>query len=361
MAAAEPLRVPIVMYPGQQTTHTTRQPLTAVTFDSPAQAATAKIQFDQYQDTVVLKAVKNGDAVINCETVDGRVSEILELSVVPRAQHDLHRSVSQRFTGVDGLSSSSVAIAGPSVLVAGRVYKRQALETCLDVERMGNVVCAIRLSPALAAIAPGDPGPTRASLEVARAERGWRLSVRLADVPIAAVESNSRKALLDWSVPYVRNLNDMLRRWEGSSGEAARYPPVVSLRRSGARIEIAAIWNEGKGSRQNVLASIPSDTLAAAAVTARTSPDLLVRWWAALLQDALRMYLLGERPARSSTASRPSPLLRVYEHALVLRGEPLDRSSGGPSLSRAAFALALAGGSDPLEAVPLTVPPDVRE
>ena len=355
LGAAEPLRIPIVMYPGQQTTHTTKQSLTAVTFEEPAQQSVAKVRFDQYQEEVVLKATKNGQAVIHCQTVDNRVSEILDVSVVPRAQFERYRGVSDRLIGVDGVGP--IAVAGASVVVAGRVYTSADLETCRDLERSGGVVCAARLSAAISAIAPDVTVSPRASLDLSLGPSGWNVVIRLAEIPLAVVESPSRAALLEWSVPFVRNLNDLLRRWDPKRG----YPPVISVGRKEKRVEITSIWNAGQGSRRTVLASIPSQRVAEAAASAGTTPDLLARWWGALLQDTLRMYLLGERPARSSTASRPSPLLRVYEHALALRGRGLEPASAAGNLSRAAFALALASGEDPLIATPLSVPADLRD
>lgn len=371
-AAPATVRVPMVLYAGQQLQYTAQSPLLTVSIVHGAQAV--DYRFDRYGRGLTLTAKAAGDAKILCEHADNRIGEVLLVTVVSREVHQRYERVVSAVSGLEGLSRRDVAVAGGTIVVAGNVYSQRDLLACTALEKTGSgVVCAVRLSSASFVVQPTSPSTPRASLELEERatsiESGpttgiegnskWFATVRVGDVPVLQLASPERTAVLATASKLVAGLNDVATKWRANADETGRpYPVSFRMNSKPDGYEVTSLWNFRQGSKRERLATLSTADLQYASDKAGVPPERLVSWWAALLEDAFRCYFNAERPARSSTAQKRSPVVTLYEDALRLHGSSLDRYTAAVELSRAYFAKQLVNGSDPFAAILTTVPPD---
>lgn len=366
---AAPRNVSLVLYPGQELTYIASAPLLTVNAGSQKAVATT---FEQYGTRIQLRAKALGDATLLCEHADNRIGEIVAVTVVPKARFDVHQRALNALRGIEGLTPADVVVAG-DVVVTGNVYSQADLDRCIALERAEpSLVCGARLSSAAAIVTPAMGYAARANIEAgweaeaftaADAAGGevtptWTVTVRLGDVPVFHAESTDRARLLTTAARLTRKLNGVIAAWRAESETKGTPYPVTFRSRSRADgFEWFAHWSFRHGSAGEALVTIPLNDLAGVAAEAGVAPDLLVQWWLALLHDAFRLYFMAERPVRTvANASDASPLVRLYQSALRLRGTELDDYTAQVAVARAWFALALSTGRDPFEKL-LSAPP----
>lgn len=370
-ASAEPRHVSLVLYPGQELTHAAAAPLLTVNTIAGGKSPLV-VKFDQYGTRIQLLARSIGNATLLCEYSDNQVGEILSVSIVPRKLFDLHQRSLNALRGVEGLGPEDITVAG-DVVVTGLLYSQGDLERCLALERESpSIVCAARLSSAAAIAAPSLGYAARANLEsrwdaaTYGADSGdsafapkWTATVRLGDVPVFRGISSDRARLVGTAARFTRRLNSVITEWRTETErKGTPYPVTFRAKPRGNTFELTALWSFGHGSKGDALATLSLDDLAPVAAAAGVTPDRLVQWWLAALEDAFRLYFMAERPVRAGATAATSPLLRLYQSALRLRHAELDPYSAPTAVARAYFAMRLSSARDPFETLLTTPPPD---
>ena len=364
-AVAGPLRIHVVMYPGQQVTHTSSGALLTVVVTPPGSIG---VKFDQYGNTVRLNATKPGEMKVACEYADNRIGEVLLVSVVKKDVFDRFERAGSVLSGVEG---ATVSVAGRDVYVTGKLYSVADMQRCTDLEGSG-VVCAAQMASAAPVVHPELGFVPRASLEIierpntvpsafttgVEGDSDWDAIVRFGDVPVLRVTEANRVGLLGWAIHLVGRLNGISSAVRKSAAEGRTYPVTFHAVSDGTSFRISALWNFDQGSGGEVLARIPARDLQAVSAQSGIAADRLIEWWMALLQDSMRGYILAERPIRSAGAATLSPLAGLYDNALRLRGSQLTADTAAVALARGYFSLQFAAGRDPFADVLTAVPAD---
>lgn len=373
-AMAAPRHTSLVLYPGQELTYASAAPLLTVTTLAEGKRSLA-VTFDQYGTRIQMIAKAIGNATLLCEHADNRIGEIVTVTIVPRKLFDLHQRSLNALRGVEGLSAEDITVA-EDVVVAGDIYSQADLERCLALERDSpSIVCSARLSSAAAIVAPSLGYAARANLEThwdaaaygaenaggpASAPK-WTVTVRLGDVPVFRGVSADRVRLVATAARMTRKLNTVIAGWRKETEQkGTAYPVKFRARPHRGGFELTALWSFGHGSTGDVLATPLLDDLAPVAAEAGMTPDRLVQWWLALMEDAFRLYFMAERPVRAGASATSSPVLRLYESALRLRRAELDPHNAPTAVARAYFAMRLASARDPFEALLRAPPADFR-
>jgi hypothetical protein len=372
LAPAAPRYVALVLYPGQQLTYAAAAPLLTVNAGA-QQKRPVTFTFDQYGTRIQLVARTAGTATLLCEYADNHIGEIVSVSVVPRKLYDLHQRTLNALRGVEGLSGDDVMAAG-DVVVTGKLYAQGDLERCLSLERetardTPHVVCGARLSSASAIVTPGLGYTARANLEAQSdvATFGangtdaltWTVTVRVGDVPVFRAVSSDRTRVVGTAGRLAHKLNGVIDAWRAQTEQkGTAYPVTFRAKPRADGYEVTALWSFAHGTTGDVLATLSLDDLAPVAAGAGVTPDRLVQWWLALLEDAFRLYFMAERPVRAGANATSSPVLSLYQSALKLRHAELDPHTAPTAVARAWFALRLASGRDPFENLLTTPPPD---
>lgn len=369
VAAPATLRVPLVMYPGQEVTHSTRDALLTVAATPKGRVA---VHFDQYGNTVHLRATAAGEAKVLCELADNRIGEVLVVSVVKRETYDRYQRAVAAMSGVEGIDENSITAIGDRVVVAGTLYSVSDLQRCARLEQTKGTVCAARLASAATVAHPELGFLARASVEIGEETRTvnsaftsgvegasqWNAVVRFGDVPVLRAAGGDRESLLGWTSKLVARLNAIAESARRDAEVGRPYPVTFRVSSNEGGYQISALWNFGQGKGGEVIAAIPADALQDVGRDAGNSADRLMQWWVALLQDSFRAYIMAERPIRSAGATTSSPLTALYNDALRLRGSQLSLDAAPVALARAYFAEQFAAGRDPLANLLTSIPSD---
>jgi len=365
-AVGGPLRTAVVMYPGQQITHTSTGALLTYTVTPPRSIG---VKFDQYGNTARLNATKPGEMKVSFEFADNRIGEVLLVSVVKRDVFDRYERATNAMNSIDG---AAVSVAGKDVFVSGRLYSAADMQRCIDIEASVGAVCAAQMASAAPVVHPELGFVPRASLELiekpksvtsaftsgVEGDSDWEAIVRFGDIPVLSVTESNRLELLRWALRFVSRVNAIAAAVRKSAAEGKTYPVTFHAAPDGTAFRIWCLWNFNQGSGGEVLAKIPARDLQPVTTQSGIAADRLINWWMALLQDSVRSYVLAERPLRSTGASSLSPLAPLYDNALRLRGSQLTTDSAAVALARGYFSLQFAAGRDPLADVLTTVPAD---
>jgi hypothetical protein len=374
LAAPEATRIPLVMTTGQTVVHTAPTGLLTVTV---VPRGSIVAHFDQYSGSVRLTAARLGVAKVLCEFVDNRIGEVLLVTVVSRSAQQRYERAAAALAGLEGIDGNSVLALPDRTAVVGTLYSMADFQRCLALERAGarggdGVVCAARLSSAATALHPELGYLPRASLSVQErpatlsntyttgmeGESQWTALVRFGDVPVLRVGATDRNVLFGAATRFVARLNSIADRLRQDAAIGRAYPVTFTASSTGGFHQISAHWNFNQGSGGEMLLRVPAADLQEVSRESGVGGERLMQWWAALLQDSFRAYVLAERPLRTGGVSTPSPLAPLYNDALRLKGSQLAVDSSGASLSRAWFAQQFAAGRDPLTDLLIKVSPD---
>ncbi len=374
--AQEPLRKQVVMYKGQVLSYVAAAPLITIQSPPSLKAETARllsVHFDQYGQNVVLKGNREGYTKLLLEKTDSTIGEVLHVVVTDRKTWDRYRNVVAEISGIEGLNEEDVMVAGREVLITGNTWGTADEERCLKTagslpSKGTRVACAAHLSHAAPVIHPDRGWTARpaASLRESwqslsggdtrgmESESRWTLRLFLGDVPVIALESGDRADLISRAVSYCGQMNDAIAEWSRDGARRKVYfPGTFQSRKTGSSWEIRMQWKFDQGTRGGLLVPVTAEQMQGAG--AAESPERLVRWWVALLQDSFRLYYLAQRPAETLDGDGSGPLVELYEQALKVNPE-FNRESAPVALARAAFALDATTGNPLFESL-LTQPP----
>lgn len=335
------------------------------------------VSFDQYGRTLSLQGKKTGEAKLLIEYTDSNIGEIIRVVVVEKPVADRYQFALSSLAGVEALDPNAIHAAADQLVITGTMYSAADLQRCIALEQQGQpvtkarrkaaavrVVCAARLSPAAVAVHPDQGYDARANLAIseepapagAGAQQGaegesiWRATVRFAEVPILQMTSRNRADLLARLGRFVAKLNHSIGEWKRTAEARAMYPTTFTARPTPTGHELRMTWKFDQGRAGEALVSFtPADVQDAAARAG--GADRLVQWWAAVLQDTFRLYLMAARPLRTLTGADDDPLLALYRRAVRISGGQFDRTNAAVALARAHFATRLATGSDPFTTV----------
>ncbi len=387
IAAPAKLRRTVVMAQGESVTLSTRTPIT--TIGSPlgtntGQQEVVRYVFQQYDQSVVLQAVRMGEAKLLIEGTDSRIGEVINVIVTNKDVAARHRNVVGTLAGVVGITSEHVHVAGDRIVVTGEVYSLADLNRCAAIgaqqapaAKRGHrtpprspVVCLTRMSSAAPAIFPDRGYIPAISLEVeeqivplsdantpgGEGESMWSAVVRLGDVPVLMMDSSERATLIQRVANLAENLSRASAEWRAAAEKNEVYPTVFQARSSGGRYEISMVWRFDQGTRGESLIQFTPQEVQRASMRAGGASDRLVAWWTALMQDSFRLYYLAQRPSGTLSSSANDPLLPVYESAVRLADGKFERTNSSVVVARGYYALKTATGRDPFEDL-LTRPP----
>lgn len=389
IAAPAKARRTVVMAQGDKLTLPTRSPITTIT--SPAGTNEGRQQvvryvFEQYDQSVILEALRTGEAKLLIEGTDSRIGEVFNVIVTSKDLAARHRNVAGILAGVVGISSEDVHLAGGRVVVTGEVYSVADLNRCgaIGAPMMAggrgrnrtpprsSVACLTRLSSAAPAIFPDRGYIPAVSLEVeeqvvplsdANTPGGegtsmWSATVRLGDVPVLTMDSSERSALIDRVAILAEHLSRASAEWRAAAEKGEVYPTVFQARSSGGRYEISMVWRFDQGTRGETLIQFTPQEVQRASVRAGGASERLVAWWTALMQDAFRLYYLAQRPSGTLSASARDPLLPIYESAVRLADGKFERTNSSVAVARGYYAMKAASGRDPFQDLLIRPPAD---
>ncbi|MHB0968173.1 MAG: hypothetical protein ACYC7A_06860 [Thermoanaerobaculia bacterium] len=378
IAQAAPVRKAIVLAKGQRVDHEAAGSVLTVTTSPLALTdSVARVQFDQYGQTVTLQAVKPGEVKLMLEYTDGRIGEILNVIVTDQAVADRQRFVASSVAAIEGLSAESVYATASHILIAGEVFSAADLGRCESLESSSGgktkgpvIVCGVRLRSSAAALFPSAGYEPSANVEireapVAAAAGGieglegdsiWRATLRLGDVPFLEMASNSRPTLVTRAAKAVIALETAVDEWRRNADAGRTYPTTFGLRRAGNSYEMTMQWKFDQGTRGAPLIEVSPDDVLEISSRSGGGVERLLQWWAATLHDAFRMYFMASIPIKTTPPGTETPLLAVYNKALVLHGAHLERQEAPVAFAQGYTALRWSTGTDPLGTVLTTVP-----
>ncbi|HUF17353.1 MAG TPA: hypothetical protein VMS12_04825 [Thermoanaerobaculia bacterium] len=388
IAAPAKVRRTVVMAQGEKLTLPTRSPVTTISSPQGTNQGMQQVVryvFQQYDQSVLLDAVRIGEAKLLIEGTDSRIGEVLNVIVTNKDMAARHRNVVGTLAGVVGITSEDVHIAGDLIVVTGEVFSLTDLNRCVALAAQtaappargmartphrSPVACLTRMSSAAPAIFPDRGYIPAISLEVeeqivplsdantpgGEGESMWSAVVRLGDVPVLMMDSSERATLIQRVANLAGNLSRASAEWRAAAEKNEVYPTVFQARSSGGRYEISMVWRFDQGTRGESLIQFTPQEVQRASMRAGGASDRLVAWWTALMQDSFRLYYLAQRPSGTLSSSANDPLLPVYESAVRLADGKFERTNSAVAVARGYYALKTATGRDPFEDL-LTRPP----
>ncbi|HUF18073.1 MAG TPA: hypothetical protein VMS12_08535, partial [Thermoanaerobaculia bacterium] len=184
IAAPAKVRRTVVMAQGEKLTLPTRSPVTTISSPQGTNQGAQQVVryvFQQYDQSVLLDAIRIGEAKLLIEGTDSRIGEVLNVIVTNKNMAARHRNVVGTLAGVVGITSEDVHIAGDLIVVTGEVFSLTDLNRCgalaaqmaaPPARRMARtphrspVACLTRMSSAAPAIFPDRGYIPAISLEV---------------------------------------------------------------------------------------------------------------------------------------------------------------------------------------------------
>jgi len=390
--AEGPQRKRIVMYKGEQLVVTTEGSIATVTAPAGTNDGANQIVryvFDQYGRNIALQALKVGEVKLLVENTDSQIGEIAHVIVTDKPTSDRYRYVVGALTGIQGIASEDIHVAGDQVIVTGNVYSVPDLSRCsvLETQKMAapappprkprnapaplpKILCMAHLSSGAPAIYPQlgyIPAVSLQINETASAMSGgpttgmegsssWAGIVRLGDIPVLTLTSPDRVQLIARAARFAKKLDRSVVEWKKQAESNRVYPTTFNARLVAGTYEIGMTWKYDQGTRGEALIGLTPEELQQASVRSGGGSDRLIQWWSGILQDAFRLYYLATRPSRTLSSAGQGPLLPLYQNALRLSGSNFERSNAPVALARSYFSIKSATGKDPFENL-LTQPP----
>lgn len=379
---AQETRSVVVLGVGEEAIYTTADSIATVAAPPGTNQAPneiVRVAAQQYGNTIRLRGARKGEVKLLVESTAARITEIVNVTVVDKGIAESYRRAIGALTGVDGISPDTVFASGSGILITGMTYSPGDAVRCASLESVPAkgkyaITCAARPNAASSVVVPGTtyaPAPSatlrediaKLSGEGVPGSEGvspWFAELRLGDVPFAVL-SGSRSALVDRCIGINSRLRRAIAEWKRESDRGRIYPTVVKVRRSARGYELAMQWRLDQGTRGETLTEITLDEIQYAAAKSGTSPDRLVEWWAATLQETFRLYFLGLIPQRTAgSADRPTALAAMYRSAIGLDPAPVTRGDAASRLAKGATALRWAAGADPFADYATRVPSDFQ-
>lgn len=365
----------VVVGVGEELMHATSVSIATVTSPAGTNSGAGQVVRatpEQYGQNILLRGVKKGEAKLLVESTASRVAEVINVTVVDKPVAAQYRTVAAAMASVDGIGRDGVVVGEKSILITGRTFSAADQARCMALEKAPrgvSVTCAARLNSALPAVFPEagyTPLPNalieeefgEASGDVAGSERSstWVATIRLGDVPVMLLSAPSKSAMVARAATFTTRLRTAIAGWKRAADQGRVYPVTAASRRTATGYEIAMVSRLDQGSRGETLATFTFDELQKATLSSGATSDQLAEWWAALLQDAFRLYFMGSIPLR--TGSGPdNPLMQTYRAALRLDDSPLSRVNAPARIARGYTAVRWRTGGDPFATSLTTVPP----
>jgi hypothetical protein len=375
LPAQQVVRNTIVLAAGETVVYTSASQI--ATLATPAGTNTGageviRYQFDQYDTNIAIRGTKPGEVKLLIEGTTQRITEVVNVVVLEPAVADRYRFAVSSIAGIEGLSPASVHVGGRQVAVVGTVYSVADLNRCIALEgqyvETGSkkkkaepvppVSCLVDLSPAAPAVFPqqgyvphvnvrlteliGDPNA--AVVEARERQTPWAAEVRLAQVPVLTLSSANRADLVARVSDFSRRLERAIAEWKKQAAANRIYPATFQVRPAAGAYELGMTWKYEQGRFGEALIRLTPEELQGASMRSGGGAERLVQWWAALLQDAFRLYFMSLRPAHGA-----APLNDLYQNAVKLAPGAFDRASAPVAAARAHFAMRAASGKDPFE------------
>jgi len=383
LAADGPLRKTVVLQTGEQLVHTAGGQI--ATLATPAGTNQGKNEvvrysFEQYDSNIALSAVKAGEIKLLIEYTDQQIHEVVNVIVTDKATAERYRYVVSSLAGVTGISPEDVQLSGEQIAITGSVYSVTDLNRCIGLEShdvqavrgkkpaVQRVHCLARLSSAAPLVFPDQGYMPRVNLQVEQrvpagetseaTERAsqWNATVRLGDVPVLTLTARDRAPLVSRVTGFSGRLNAALTGWKKQLESNQMYPATFNVRQVGGAYELGMVWKYDQGRQGEALIRVTPEELQAASTRSGGGSDRLVQWWAAILQDAFRLYFLAHSPKETAGSSEKNPLILLYQNAVRLAGASFGRPTAAAALGRSYFSLKSSSGADPFENL-LTQPP----
>jgi hypothetical protein len=319
--AAAPLASTVVLGKGERVTFRTAAPIAIVTVQGgvPPRNVPFKFQPEQYQQTIAITGLREGEATLLVEDTTEKIGETVRVIVAPKALEDAYHETAGQF--------ETVQIAPPHVVIGGTLYSAAEMSRCAMAET-ATVICAARMA-SVAAVVGQDPIPVRASADV----QGTTAVLRIGDVPVVSMQSTDVNSLAGRTATAASVLNKAIAGWTRNADSGMPFPATFNAHQSGGRYQLTIEWNQMQGSRGETFLDVAPAELGASA-------DAIVGWDLAVMTDAFRLYTLVRPPLRAT------PLQTLYNNALKLAGE-LTRANVAQALARGFVSLQWSTGADP--------------
>lgn len=364
----------VVVARGEQYLHKTAAPIATVSFPAAAQASMSKVvRFaeDQYGHNIALQGLAPGEATLLVESTAEQIAEVVHVVVVDKKVAAAFRQVADNIEAMR-LSHAEVHLTPRVVLISGTVYSSAQHERCRSLAKQRNnpkvarVICGTRLNSTNSVVFSGAPVDPYASVAFSRkvgagpADAVWTAEFRIGDVPAFVASSRNYAELVERVGSAVDRFNAAAAEWRNAARRSGlQYPFSARSLILPTGYSIALQWSPRQGTRGEQLIAFSADELRDPTARAQTSPDRLIEWWAAVTQDAARLYLAGSRPMKTGGADA-SPLMKLYRNALRLDAAPFEAANITPRLGRSYTALRWSAGRDPFAELLTAVPADFQ-
>jgi hypothetical protein len=376
IVSAAPSRRSVVMGVGEQTVVTTGSSIATVS-TPPGSAGIVSFVPEQYGNTISVKALKKGEAKLMVESTQSRIAEVITVIVADKTVAARYRFIVGSLAGIEGLNPSDITLGENAVIIGGTVFSAADLIRCRTVDTSSAkpspktplTLCVTRLSSALPAVNPAGgyepaasvsfaetplPAPTGA-IEGSEGESNWNAIVRIGDVPVLELSSRNRADLFLRAARLAAKVNKLASEWRAAAERGAPYPVTINYYGTATGYDLTAQWKYDQGTRGEALIKLTPDDLLQATMRSGGGVERMIQWWAALMQDAFRMYYIASLPSKN-------PLLRrIYEHAVALSGaSQLNRQISAAAIARSVAAERWSLGHDPFDGILTTIPADFQ-
>lgn len=365
---------------GEQTVVTTASSIATVT-TPPGSVGVVSFAPEQYGNTISIGALKKGEAKLLVESTQSRISEIISVVVVDKTVAARYRFVAGSLAGIEGLQPGDLTTGDNAVIVGGTVYSARDLQRCRAIDTSAAkaspktpvTFCVARLSSALPAVnlqAPYEPATSvtfteaplpaaSGAIEGSEGGSSWSAIIRLGDVPVLELASANRAELFVRAARLAAQMNRLAAAWRVAAEKRAPYPVTFVYYGTATGYDLTAQWKFDQGTRGETLVKLTPDDLLQATMRSGGGTERMIQWWAALMQDAFRMYYIAALPSRTSVGAAPL-LKETYLHAVSLNGGPLNRTNAAIAVARAVAAARWSRGHDPFDGILTSIPAEFQ-
>jgi hypothetical protein len=173
------------------------------------------------------------------------------------------------------------------------------------------------------------------------------------------LSSTNRADLFVRAARLAAKVNLLAAEWSTAAQKGTPYPTTFNYYGTATGYDLTAQWKYTQGTRGESLIRLTPDDLLQATMRSGGGVERMIQWWAALMQDAFRMYYMAALPAKSSVGTDPL-LRRIYQHAVTLNGTQLDHATSATAIARAIAAERWSEGHDPFEGLLTTIPAEFQ-
>jgi hypothetical protein len=371
VTAAEVSRRIVVLAPGENQALRTASTIATVNYGGTNRADSAKIASfagQQYGNSVAIRGIAPGEVKLLVESTASVVSEVIHVRVVDRQTAARHREIVASITR-SGIHEDQVLAAPGAIVITGSVYSPGELELCRRLQtgeqprksKAPRVICAARLISVSSVVTPASTWQPFASATIQehfdlvpgsllRGEESlsrWSAEIRLVDVPVARIAETSHTALVQRLAGAISALDGAITSWSEGAAAASSFPMTVLTRTEQSSVDVRLQWNVGRASRSVTFLRLNFEELRETGARASVNAAALADWWGSILQDALRLYLHGDRPIETARLQTDTSLIGLYRNALRLDPTPLAGTNVSGRLARSYTALRWSLGRDP--------------